>query len=306
MTTRGVGVEVVNWKRPRLYFTVRRLSLWVAAMSGSFSWVSVASPQEHEPRRPANVSQSEDQSSAEGRPTFEGRCAPCHGIDGRGGERAPNITTKPSVQRQSDTQIFRTIQNGVPGAGMPSFATLDSARINALVRYLRLLQGKREATPVLGDPRSGKALFFGRARCSECHAIESVGGFIAADLSIFGRMHSIDETREAITNPNKAGDSSRGIAIVTTRGGQEYSGIVRNEDNFSLQLQTIDGAFHLLMKSDLRNIIRQPESLMPSNYGSTLSRAELDDLVSFLMTTARGGKRDAASRKKSSRSAKDE
>jgi cytochrome c oxidase cbb3-type subunit III len=210
------------------------------------------------------------------------------------------------VQRQPDAWIFRVIHDGVPETGMPSFATLDAARINALVKYLRLLQGKAEAALVVGDPRNGKTLFFGRARCSECHLIEGQGGFIAADLSSFGGTHSADETREAITDPNKAGETPTGIAAVTTHDGQKYSGIVRNEDNFSLQLQTVDGVFHLFLKSDVGSIARQPESLMPSNYGATLSRAELDDLVSFLTTVARDGRPDVASSKKSSRSVKDE
>jgi cytochrome c oxidase cbb3-type subunit III len=253
-----------------------------------------------------NESQSEDRSSAEGRRTFQTRCAGCHGLDGRGGERAPNIATKPSVQRQPDAWIFRIIHDGVPETGMPSFATLDVARIKALVKYLRLLQGKTETALILGDPRNGKTLFFGRARCSECHLVEGQGGFIAADLSIFGRTHSADETRDAITNPNKAGDSSTGIAVVTTRDGRKYSGMVRNEDNFSLQLQAVDGGFHLFVKSDLENITKQRESLMPSTYGSTLSHAELDDLASFLITVARDRTSDAASKKKSTKNAKDE
>jgi hypothetical protein len=31
------------------------------------------------------------------------------------------------------------------------------------------------------------------------------------------------------------------MATVTTRGGKKYTGRIRNEDNFSLQLQTLDG-----------------------------------------------------------------
>jgi len=302
----GLGTKAMNWKRDSLHSKVRRVSLWLAISSYCLFWVTGMSSQQHPSRRSVNESQAESRSSAEGRRTFQTRCAPCHGLDGRGGERAPNIATKPSVQRQPDTRIFRIIQDGVPETGMPSFATLDPARINALVRYLRLLQGKMETEEIAGDSRNGKTLFFGRARCSECHLIEGQGGFIAADLSTFGRTHSMGETRDAITNPNKPGDPSPGIALVTTHDGQKYSGMVRNEDNFSLQLQAVDGGFHLFLKSDLENVTRQPESLMPSTYGSTLSRAELDDLASFLMTVARSRKSDAASKQKLSQNAKDE
>jgi cytochrome c oxidase cbb3-type subunit 3 len=296
----------MNGEKDFAYLKVRRVSLWLGVSSYCLFWVTGMSSQQQPLRRPVNESQVESRSSAEGRRTFETRCALCHGLDGRGGERAPNIATKPSVQRQPDARIFRIIHDGVPETGMPSFATLDPARINALVAYLRLLQGRMEAEEIAGDPRNGKTLFFGRARCSDCHLIEGQGGFIAADLSAFGRTHSMDETREAITNPNKAGDPSTGIAVVSTHDGQKYSGIVRNEDNFSLQLQAVDGGFHLFMKSDLENITKQPQSLMPSTYGSTLSRAELDDLASFLMAAARDRKSDAASKKKSSKNAKNE
>jgi hypothetical protein len=44
--------------------------------------------------------------------------------------------------------------------------------------------------------------------------------------------------------------------IISTQDGQNYSGRVRSEDNFSLQLQTLDGAFHLFMKSELRSFER--------------------------------------------------
>ncbi len=289
------------------HFEIRGVSIWLAASCYCLFWATGLSSQQHAPRRSVNAPPSEIQSSAEGRQTFQSRCAACHGLDGRGGERAPNIATRPSVQRLPDARIFRIIQDGDPDGGMPSFATLDTARIEALVKYLRVLQGKTEtAARLLGNPHNGKLLFFGRAKCSECHLIEGQGGFIASDLSIFGRTHSADETREAITNPNKAGEPSAGIAVVTTRDGQKYSGMVRNEDNFSLQLQAVDGGFHLFLKSAVENITRPAESLMPATYGSMLSRAELDDLASFLITTASDRKSDGASKKESSEDAKDE
>ena len=78
--------------------------------------------------------------------------------------------------------------------------------------------------------------------------------------------------------------------VAVTRAGEKLTGVARNEDNFSVQLQTLDGAFHFLMKSELQSLESQPQPLMPSDYGSTLSRAELNDLISFLMQTARGSK----------------
>jgi len=68
---------------------------------------------------------------------------------------------------------------------------------------------------------------------------------------------------------------------------QQKTGIARNEDNFSLQLQTADGAFHSFVKSDLKSLEHQPRSLMPADYGTSLSPAEIDDIVSYLMKVGR-------------------
>jgi putative heme-binding domain-containing protein len=83
--------------------------------------------------------------------------------------------------------------------------------------------------------------------------------------------------------------------MVTTRDGQKFSGVLRNEDNFSLQLQALDGGFHLFLKAELENLTHQPNSLMPSDYASTLSPEELNDLVSFMISAAHARKSDAPS-----------
>src|SRR5262249_12573164 len=85
-----------------------------------------------------NPSQSE-RPIAEARQTFENRCAACHGLDGRGGERAPDIATAPKTQNRTDAALTQIITNGIPTSGMPSFSSLDAPTIKALVKYLRVL-----------------------------------------------------------------------------------------------------------------------------------------------------------------------
>jgi cytochrome c oxidase cbb3-type subunit III len=225
-------------------------------------------------------------SAAAGKQVFATTCAACHGLDGAGGEHGPDIAHRQEIQHLTDKALLQIVHNGVPGTGMPSFASLGSAQIQAVVQYLRTLQGQT-AAELPGDPKRGKALFFGQPGCSDCHMTNGKGGFIGPDLSSYANALSIDDVRSAITDPNKNLDPRRRLVIVTTQDGQTLTGIARNEDNFSLQLQTTDGAFHLLAKSELKSIEYQPHSLMPSNYGSRLSRQELDDLVSYLISIAR-------------------
>jgi cytochrome c oxidase cbb3-type subunit III len=74
------------------------------------------------------------------------------------------------------------------------------------------------------------------------------------------------------------------MVTATAKDGERYQGIIRNEDNFSLQLQSMDGTFHFLSKADLKTIDRSQESIMPSDYGSKLSAAQLNDLISYLLS----------------------
>jgi cytochrome c oxidase cbb3-type subunit 3 len=246
-----------------------------------------------------------EQSTVGGQRTFESRCSGCHGLDGRGGERAPDIATSAKTPGRSDEELFQIIQKGLPGAGMPSFASLDGSDIKALVSYLRRLQGRSGAAHLPGDAWKGRGLFYGKARCAECHMVAGEGGFLAADLTAFGGSHAAEEIRNEITKPNDA--NRLGAAMtVTTRDGRSCSGVVRNEDNFSLQLQSLDGEFHLFLKSELDSFVRQREPLMPSDYGSTLSAGELNDLVGFLMLEAKHGKAGATSHKKSTPGGEDE
>ncbi len=81
----------------------------------------VPRPQQNIPRESAKSA------STRGKQTFTSTCAGCHGLDGRGGERAPNIAENPKVLRFSDAQISLIIENGVPGTGMPAFHSLAQA-----------------------------------------------------------------------------------------------------------------------------------------------------------------------------------
>ncbi len=226
--------------------------------------------------------------ASEGKQLFATTCAACHGLDGAGGEHGPDLAHRREVQSLTDKALEQIVQGGVPGTGMPAFRSLNETQVKAVVRYLRTLQGPGATAEVSGDPKHGRTIFFGKAGCSQCHMAKGEGGFIASDLSSYASTPSADDIRNAITDPNRNLDPRKRTVIVNTADGQTLTGVVRNEDNFSLQLQIPDGTLHLFAKSELRNIEYQPRSLMPDDYASRLSRQELDDLVSYLVSIARG------------------
>jgi alcohol dehydrogenase (cytochrome c) len=63
---------------------------------------------------------------------FQERCAQCHGLDGKGGERAP--AARPGGR--SDQALRDLIHNGLPARGMPGFDIPDGT-VQELVRFVR-------------------------------------------------------------------------------------------------------------------------------------------------------------------------
>jgi mono/diheme cytochrome c family protein len=179
-------------------------------------------------------------------------------LDGRGGERAPNIAERPNLLRLSDAQISLIVENGIPGTGMPAFHSLERSDVKAVVTYLRTLQGTKKVVKLPGDAKRGETIFFSKAGCAGCHMIDGKGGFIASDLSAYARTHAEERTRNAITGPAASGDPQARMIIASLRGGEKYAGRIRNEDNFSLQLQDWRGATRTIALSTLRHHVRVP------------------------------------------------
>jgi cytochrome c oxidase cbb3-type subunit III len=220
-----------------------------------------------------------------GKRSFITRCAGCHGLDGRGGERAPDIATNPKIKRMSDGQLTQVISKGIPDVGMPAFRLMGVSEIKRVVAYLRVLQGSRLSANLAGDAQNGKAIFFGKGECAKCHRISDQGGFLGPDLSKYGQSLMASDIRHAITDPKPSGSGVK-TATATTTNGQMITGIVRNEDNFSVQLQSADGRFHFLSKSELQALQYETGPRMPKDYGEKLSPKELDDVVKYLHSAA--------------------
>jgi alcohol dehydrogenase (cytochrome c) len=57
----------------------------------------------------------------DGKQAFATRCSVCHGVDGRGAERGPNLANNRRVRSRSLEELRTVVRNGIPAAGMPAF-----------------------------------------------------------------------------------------------------------------------------------------------------------------------------------------
>src|SRR5690349_21222813 len=133
---------------------VRSLAAGLAASFAVAGLVAVMQIRGMNQAPAAAATAADSASSSKG--TFENVCAACHGIDGHGGERGPDIASRAETLQKTDSELLVILKEGRTAKGMPGFAAYGEDRLKALVGYLRVLQGRtKEASP--GDAVAGKA-----------------------------------------------------------------------------------------------------------------------------------------------------
>lgn len=207
-------------------------------------------------------------------------CSGCHGISAEGG-RGPNLITGRNVRRSSDEELFDIIKNGIAGSDMPP-SPLPDGKVWQITAYVRNLSAPAYRQPIEGDAAAGKALYYGKAGCTNCHMIRGEGGYLGPDLTNIGMTSNLAQLREGVLDVNKRFAKGFRPVIVTTKDGKQIKGVAKNNSNYSLQLLDGDGRLHLIDKRDLQEASFQEDSWMPDNYGDRLSESEQEDLFAFL------------------------
>jgi PQQ-dependent dehydrogenase (methanol/ethanol family) len=245
---------------------------------------------------------------AAGQQLYNGTCQACHGPAGQG-DRGPALNTQTLAHGSGDGELFHSIRTGIPNSQMPPFARLTDTQTWQLVSYIHSLQGGGpsanatggNAMPVPGDAAAGETVFFGSAGCASCHEVNGRGGITGPDLSNAGRLPAA-ALRQKIVDPNSplppaAGPGGRGARgggfggrgggapttlVVKMADGKEIRGVRLNEDTFSVQLRDASGQLYLLDKQKVASVTVENKSLMPADYASRLSPADITNLVAYL------------------------
>lgn len=92
----------------------------------------------------------------DGAGTFKGRCAGCHGADGKGKAAVgtPDFTSGKTQATLTDAEMIETITNGRKGTIMPAWkGKLSELEIAAVASYLRSLGPPAGRSQVRGGPR---------------------------------------------------------------------------------------------------------------------------------------------------------
>lgn len=234
-----------------------------------------------------------------GESQFRANCAFCHGLGARGGGRGPDLTRVQKHHGTADSDLFQTINEGIPGTAMPPNGTtpqgvgMTPEEIWQVITYIRSVEKK--STESAGDAVHGKNLFYGAAACSTCHMVNGKGGRLGPDLSATGSARALDYLIQSMREPSRrlAGGISEAMkefpqeyetVTVEAADGSKYQGVILNEDNFALQMLDIREQVHLFEKDQLRKFTKSRESLMPAYDQKMLPDKDLQDIIAFLTT----------------------
>ena len=149
--------------------------------------------------------------------------------------------------------------------------------------YSSIVAAQSPPARVAGDAAAGKLLFEGKGRCLTCHAVNDTGGSMGPDLSWIGLLRLPESLKHSLVDPGAEVSRRYFTLVVETRDGKKLEGLLLNEDDFSLQMRDTAGELRSFRKDDVKEVRREPRSLMPS-FGKQLSEAEIDNLVAYLRT----------------------
>ena len=221
-----------------------------------------------------------------GRQVYNASCTVCHGLDGTVGDRGPALAATRRYLRTSDDDLFSAIKNGISGTLMPA-AGLPDNDVWKVVAYIRSLRATASDEFVTGNAEHGGDVFRTKSNCSNCHMIDGRGGLLGPDLSNIGAERSVRYLRESLTVARPVIPRGFQPVRLTTKSGEAIEGVVKNENNFSLQVMDRSYRIHLLKRTEVAKIEYPKESLMPSDYGKTLNAADMQDLLAFLSRRVR-------------------
>ncbi len=165
---------------------------------------------------------------------------------------------------------------------MPAFQ-LPEQDLRQLLAFVVSLTAPAMNSPANGDIQAGERFFFGKGACSGCHMTQGAGGTLGPDLTSVGRDRRLGEIEQRLRNPNLQMSSGYRVVSVRLKDGRQIRGLARNETNFDLQLQALDGRLYLLRRSDIAEEVREGKSLMPPVEASA---EEMRNLLAYLSRLA--------------------
>ncbi|PYT23467.1 MAG: hypothetical protein DMG58_28030 [Acidobacteria bacterium] len=218
---------------------------------------------------------------ARGARLFTANCAPCHGPKGNGG-RGTNLARPRLPRAADDAALFLVIRDGIANTEMPGAWGMTDHETWQVAAHVRTL-GRVAPESVPGNVSAGRELFSAKG-CAGCHAVAIEGGRVGPPLTEIGERRSAAYMRAALLDPAANLPEDFTMAEIATSGGRRITGIVLNEDTYSVQLRDLSDNLHSFWKQELSAFEKYTDRTPMPSYRGRLNDREMDDLIAYLVT----------------------
>ncbi len=152
----------------------------------------------------------------------------------------------------------------------------------------KVVDSYRPALTLKGDGKRGQQIF--TKTCSACHRLGGVGQDVGPDLAGL-RDKSGEALLIAILDPNQAVEARYINYVATTKNGVTYDGLLASESGNSVTVVGADGKKHVLLRSDLEDLVSTGKSTMPDGLEKDINLQEMADLLSYIRVNVPAAKR---------------
>ena len=134
-----------------------------------------------------------------------------------------------------------------------------------------------------GNFEAGHQLFLGKAACATCHQFRGEGVRVGAELG--NLIHrDYDSVLRDLIDPNATINPDTIGYTALLDNGRAINGTRISESDEELQLATPGGKIEVIRKADLESLKPMPTSLMPAGLDKSLTKDEIRDLMTYLLT----------------------
>jgi putative heme-binding domain-containing protein len=195
-------------------------------------------------------------------------------LDAVGNKTIPRRDLNATAARQllalGDEKV-RTRLEAVWGSIRPT----SNEKSSLITKYKNLLASDQHPA---GDPGRGRLVF--QRTCNQCHKLFDSGGDVGPDLTGSDRANS-DYILENVLDPSAVVAREYTLTNVATTDGRLVSGIIREQNDRSITIQTANERI-TLPREEIEEIKPSNVSMMPEGQLERLTPQEVRDLFAYL------------------------
>lgn len=177
-------------------------------------------------------------------------------------------------------QLLRVVGSGFMEIWGAPLDELSNDQRASYDKYKALLTDEAVAS---ANTVNGRLLF--NRTCAPCHKMYNEGGTLGPDITGSNRAN-LDYLLSNVLNPSDEIQDDYRMVVITSRDGRTYVGNVVAENERQVTLRVVGQDAVVINKSDIQSRETTTTSMMPQGLFSTLTDAEVLDLVAYLRTSS--------------------